>query len=539
MPGKQMAIDADLNAGLITEEEAARRRLEIRREADFYGSMDGACRYVQGDVIATFIIAVICIIGGSLMGIIVRGEPIIDALKMYTTYTIGGALSVQIPALLISIATGLLVSRAAVEHDLGRDIVRQLGTQPWAVFFGAAVLCILTLFTPLPKWLLLSVAAFLFFLGYLTSQRTRLHLQEERKKKEEEEKEKLRRPESILPLLHVDPIELEIGYNLIPLAQPERGGDLLERVTLLRRQIALDLGIIVPQIRIRDNIQLEKNTYVIKLRGTEMARNRVYSDKYLALVTPKVNKDVEIKGEVTTEPIFGVQALWVEEGERQKAEKAGYTLFDPSSVIATHLTETIKRNAPIVLGRQETQSLLDNLRQKAPTVVSELVPQLLTLGEFQKVLHNLLRENISIRDLLTICETLADWAPRTRNTEFLTEKVRSSLAHQISRQFATDNNTIEVITLDPTLEDKLVSSIKEREGEEVLVLAPEEQIKFISLIQQTLVQVRKPVPLLTSPRLRRLIRHLTQMTIPDLAVISYAEVVPQLKVVSLGRVKEK
>ncbi len=534
MPGRQMAIDADLNAGYITEKEAAAKRVEIRKEADFYGAMDGAARFVQGDVIAGVVIAAINIIGGLTIGVLMRGEPIADAFHDYTTYTIGCALSAQIPAFLISVATGLIVARAATEENLGLDVISQLTANPRVLWIAAGTLTFF-LFTPLPKIPLIMVGGIIGTIAYLMSKSVKIEEKKTLEEKKKKELEWLKKPESVASLLTTDPMELEIGYALIPLVDPEQGGDLLDRVTMIRRQTALELGIITPPIRIRDNIQLKPNTYVIKIRGFEVGKGIIKIDKYLAMNPGIATEDIE--GEQTKEPAFGSPAVWIKEEQRNYAEQLGYTVVDPPTIISTHMQEIIKRNAPNLVSRQDVQSLMDSLKQNYPTVVAELVPGQLTLGEVQKVLHNLLREGLSIRDLLTIAETLADWAPKTKDIGFLTEQVRISLSRQIMRQYLSKDGTLVAITLHPNLENEMGQNIRETPEGEQLTLAPNKLQKIILAVQEEIKRNIKEVPvILCSPRIRRHFKNLIMRTFPQIGVLSYNEVTSDIEVRSVGMV---
>lgn len=534
MPGRQMAIDADLNAGYITEKEAADKRVEIRKEADFYGAMDGAARFVQGDVIAGVVIAAINIIGGLTIGVLMRGEPLADAFRDYTTYTIGCALSAQIPAFLISVATGLIVARSATEKNLGLDAFNQLTTKPRVLWITGGAL-IFFLLTPLPKIPLILVAGVIGIVAYLM---TKLVKVEEEKTLEEKEKKKLewlKKPESVASLLAMDPMELEIGYALIPLVDPEQGGDLLDRVTMIRRQAALELGIVTPPIRIRDNIQLKPTTYVVKIRGFEVGKGLIKLDKYLAMKTLAVTE--EIDGEPDIEPVFGSSAIWIKEEQRNNAEKKGYTVVDAPTIISTHMQEIIRKNAPDLITRQDVQSLMDSLKQTHPTVVAELIPGQLSLGEVQKVLHSLLQEGLSIRDLLTITETLADWAPKTKDIGFLTEQVRMSLSRQITRQYLSKDGTLLAITLHPKLENELCENLRETAEGQQLILDPARLQKITQAVQEEIKRnIREVLIILCSPRIRRHFKNLIMRTLPQIGVLSYNEVTSDVEVRSVGMV---
>ncbi|MDI6736367.1 MAG: flagellar biosynthesis protein FlhA [bacterium] len=534
MPGRQMAIDADLNAGYITEKEAADKRVEIRKEADFYGAMDGSARFVQGDVIASIVIAAINIIGGLTIGVLMRGEALGDAFRDYTTYTVGCALSAQIPAFLISVSTGLIVARAATQENLGTDFAKQLTSQPRVLWIATGAL-LFFLLTPLPKIPLLFVGGVLGSLAYLMSKTVTTEEKKTLEEKKKKELEWLKKPESVASLLVMDPMELEIGYALIPLVDPEQGGDLLDRVTMIRRQTALELGIVTPPIRIRDNIQLKPNTYSIKIRGLEVGKGTIKLDRYLAMNPGRATEQIE--GEPTVEPVYNSSATWIKEDMREYAEQLKYTVVDPPTIISTHIQEIIKRHAPDLITRQDVQSLMDSLKQNNPTVVAELIPGQLTLGEVQKVLHNLLRQGISIRDLLTITETLADWAPKTKDIGFLTEQARMSLSRQIMRRYLSKQGTLSAITLHPNLENEITNNLKQTPEGEQLVLDPAKLQRIIQSIQEELKKsiTEEPV-ILCSPRTRRHIQNLMMQVLPQIGVLSYNEITSDIEVRSVGMV---
>ena len=537
MPGKQMSIDADLNAGLINDNEARQRRKNIQREADFYGAMDGASKFVKGDAIAAIVIILINIVGGFFIGMVSRNMDVLQALQAYTLLTVGEGLVNQIPALLISTATGIVVTRAASEANLGQDIINQLFVNPRIFFTVSAVLFILGLVPGLPgipffvlSGLAISVALFL-------RKSVRSATETQVNQKEQQEKEEVRKPENIIALLQVDPMELEIGYSLIPIVNASQGGDLLDRIVMIRRQCALELGLIVPTIRIRDNIQLKPNVYVIKLKGVEIARGDLLLDHYLAMNSG--NAMEEIPGIPTLEPAFGLPAVWIRESDREQAEMNGYTVVDPVSVLATHLTEVIKSHAAEIIGRQEVQTLVDAIKQNNPAVVDELMPNLLSLGDIQKVLTNLLRERISIRDMKSILETLADYASVTKDQEILTEYVRQGLVRQISHQYAT-NNTLSCITVDPQLENKIMSAVQRTEHGSYVAFDPSAMQKLINNLNTELAKLTnlgyQPI-VLVSPAVRLYFRKLTERIVPNLVVLSYAEVEPKIEVQALGMVK--
>lgn len=536
MPGKQMAIDADLNSGMITDNEARQRRRDIQREADFYGAMDGASKFVKGDAIAAIIIIIINIVGGFVIGMVQRNMDVTQALQNYTLLTVGEGLVNQIPALMISTATGIVVTRTASEGNLGQDIVGQLLTNPRIFFIAAAVLALLGITPGLPgvPFFLLSLAA--LGIGYTLHKAARSVVQSELMQQEEQEKEEVRKPENIVSLLQVDPMELEIGYSLIPIVDVGQGGDLLDRVVMIRRQCALEMGLIVPTIRIRDNIQLKPNVYVIKLKGIEIARGELLLDHYLAMNPGTAAED--IGGIETVEPAFGLPALWIQEANREQAELAGYTVVDPVSVLTTHLTEVIKAHAAEILGRQETQTLVEAVKQSNPAVVEELTPNVLSLGDIQKVLANLLRERISIRDMVTILETLADYAQVTKDTEILTEYVRHAMARQISKQYAP-NDLLTCLTVDPQLEEAINAAVQRTEHGSYVALDPAKMQALVNSLKKALPKLTglgySPI-VLTGPSVRLYFRKLTERVAPNLTVLSYAELDSKVEVKSLGMV---
>ncbi|MBC8016283.1 MAG: flagellar biosynthesis protein FlhA [Sporomusaceae bacterium] len=537
MPGKQMSIDADLNSGAITDAEAHQRRKNIQREADFYGAMDGASKFVKGDAIAAIIIIVINIVGGFIIGMVQRDLGALEALQAYTLLTVGEGLVNQIPALLISTATGIVVTRAASESNLGHDLTDQLFNNPRVFYIVSGVLAVMGLVPGLPMIPFLSLSAICFLVAYIL-QTTQKHAEKSQiTDKEEQEKEEVRKPENIVSLLQIDTMELEIGYSLIPMVDVSQGGDLLDRVVMIRRQCALELGLIVPTIRIRDNIQLKPNIYVIKLKGIEIAKGELLLDHYLAMNPGTVFE--EIVGIETVEPAFGLPALWIPEASREDAELAGYTVVDPVSVLATHLTEVIKAHAAEVLGRQEVQTLIDAVRQNNPAVVEEVTPNLLSVGDIQKVLAKLLRERISIRDMVTILETLADYAQITKDTEILTEYVRHSLARQISKQYA-QNNMLTCLTVDVQLENKIMGAVQRTESGSYVALDPHVLQAIIGSISSELPKITsigyQPI-VLTSPAVRGYFHKLVERSAPHLIVLSYAELESKVEVQALGMVR--
>jgi len=540
MPGKQMAIDADLNAGLVTESEAREKRKDIQGEADFYGSMDGASKFVKGDAIAGIIITIINILAGFGIGSIRFDLSISQALQKYTLLTVGDGLVSQIPALMISTATGIVVTRAASDSDLGNDVIKQLFNQPMVMFIVAGVLLLLGL-TPLPTLPFMMLAAGFLYLGYLFRSEIRKAVEESEGAVEEEyqkdESDKIKSPENILPLLEIDPIELEFGYGVIPLADPNQGGDLFDRLVMIRRQIALELGIVVPMIRLRDNIQLESNEYIIKINGNLVANGSIMFDHFLAMNPGTV--EGEIEGVDTVEPAFGLPAKWVSSDNRENAEILGYTVVDPSSMISTHLTEIIKRYSFELLGRQETKNLIDNISEMNPTVVGELIPNILGIGDIQKVLKNLLRERISIRNLVKILETLADYGNQTADVNVLTEYVRQGLSRQISETYFP-NKFGKIITFKQEMENMLMESIEQTGGNGYLSIDPMTSQKIINSIAselRSLVSIGEEPILVTAPIVRFYIKQLTEQSLPDLIVLSYNEIENDINLESVGMVE--
>lgn len=531
MPGKQMAIDADLNAGLITEEEAKRRREQIAREADFYGAMDGASKFVRGDAIAGIVITLVNILGGLYVGMVEYGWNLKQCLDTFTKLTIGDGLVTQIPAFIISVAAGLLVTRSTSRTNLGEELVSQLGSQPVALAIAAGFLGILAL-TPLPKLPLALLGSSCAGLAYFLNRTQRRLAMEEAKAAKT--KQAAPKQEPIETLLTVDPLELEVGYGLIKLVDKSQGGDLLDRISMIRRQIARDLGMIVPPIRIRDNMGLEPNEYSVKLKGVEIARGKVNPGYLLAIDSGNVRE--KMPGIETVEPAFGLPAVWIGESDKLRAERAGYTVVPASSVIATHLTELITRYSAELLTRDEVQKLINTLKEKSPALVEE-VSGVLRVGEIQKVLQNLLRERVPIRDLQTILETLGDWASKTKDTEILTEYVRASLARSICARYVDQNNTLHCITLDPALEDLINSHIERSEAGSYLTLPPAKVNKIVEAIVDKVSSVVVPagvLVILCSPQIRMQLRRLIESVLPNVPVLSIGEVVRDVKVQSHG-----
>lgn len=537
MPGKQMAIDADLNTGAITDKQAKERRDKIQQEASFFGSMDGAVKYVKGDATAGLIITAVNIVGGILMGMFRQGLDFNTALNTYAVLTIGDGLVSQIPSLLISLSTGILVTKGSKDADFGAALISQLFGVPRTMYMVGAVLIGLGIVTPLNTIIFVGVGVAFVVTGRMMAGTIETAQIENEANQEEMAAEEIRQPENVTSLLQVDPIELEFGYGIIPLADVNQGGDLLDRVVMIRRQIALELGTIVPIIRLRDNIQLNPNQYIIKIKGIQVSEGEILFDHYMAMNPGYVEE--EITGIKTFEPSFHLPAVWITEGQRERAESLGYTVVDPPSIIATHLTEVIRQHIAELLSRQDVQNLVDNLKESNPSIVEELVPKMLGLGEVQKVLQNLLREGISIRDLLTIFETLADYAQTTRDTDVLTEYVRQSLKRAISAKYFPANETTSVVTLDPKVEQEIMSSVKQTEQGAYLTLAPERTKAIMASVQTEIDKLeslgKNPI-IITSPIVRMYFKRLTEDYFKDLIVVSYNEVETNAELQSVGMV---
>jgi len=533
IPGKQMSIDADLNAGIITEEDARMRRRMLERESDFYGSMDGAIRFVRGDAIASILITLINVIGGFTIGVFQQDMAIAEAAKVYTLLTIGDGLVTQLPALVVSTAAGIIVTRATTDKNLPNEFIAQMINKPAAFSISAAALFFFGTIPGMPHFPFFALSAIAGFISYRLYQDRQSKERIEQKKLDDDKKVPL--PEKVESILPLDVMELEVGYELIPLVDADRNGELLERIKSVRRQFALDLGFIVPPLHIRDNLQLKASDYAILIKGVEIARGSVMMGRLLAMSPGKIEK--EITGVKTQEPTFGLPSIWINASAKQEAQMAGYTVVDPATVITTHIKETIKRNAHELLGRQEVQTLLDKFKETNPKVVEELVPNLMTLGKVQKVLQNLLREQISIRDLRTILETLADYAPKVEDPDVLTEYVRQSLARPITKQYLAKDGTLSVMTLDRAVEDLIQQSIQKTELTSYLALEPTVAEKILAKIRESAEAVTpmletSPV-LLASPLIRMYLRKLTERFLPDLVVLSHSEIIPNVQIRTL------
>jgi flagellar biosynthesis protein FlhA len=538
MPGKQMAVDADLNAGIITEEEARERRKKIQKEADFYGAMDGASKFVKGDAIAAILITFINTLGGLIIGVAMRGEDVTEAIQKYLLLSVGDGIAAQIPALLISTATGIVVTKAADESKLSESLIKQLFKfHPKVLYTVGGILAALALIPTMPKLSLFFLSGAMFAMGFRMDSSLKKIESIEEKQVEQKEVEELKKPENVVNLLYVDPIEVEFGYGIIPLADKDQGGDFLERVVMIRRQLALELGIIVPTIRLRDNMALKPYEYRINIKGVEVARAELMSDSLLAINPGFVTEQIE--GIPTKEPAFGLDALWISSSMKERAEMAGYTVVDLPSVIATHLTEIIRRHAHEFLTRQDVQKLIDNVKEVNPVVVDELIPKLMTVGEVQKVLANLLKERISIRDMVTILETLADWAPTTKDTDVLTEYVRQAMARYITKKYVS-GNVLEAVTLSPEVEEMIMNSIQKTEQGSFLNLPPDYVQKLInnlSNILEKLVSMSAQPIVICSPIVRIYFRRLIENIFPDVVVLSYNEILPSVQIKTVGMVE--
>ncbi|MGA3851338.1 flagellar biosynthesis protein FlhA [Bacillus pumilus] len=535
MPGKQMSIDADLNAGMLTESEARNRREKVAREADFYGAMDGASKFVKGDAIAGIIIVIINIIFGIIIGMLQQGMSIQESASHFTLLTVGDGIVSQIPALLISTATGIVVTRAASNGNLGSDITGQLFAFPAMLYVTAGTIFLLGLFTPIGILLTGPIAGLIALGAYMMSKNKQDQEEIEEVLEEQAEVEEMKSPESVIHLLQMDAIEFEFGYGLIPLADANQGGDLLDRIVMIRRQLALELGLVIPVVRIRDNIALNPNEYRLKIKGNEVAKGELLLDHYLAM-SPTPDDD-PIEGIETIEPSFGLPAKWISEAEKDQAEMLGYTVVDPASVVSTHITEKIRQNTHELLGRQETKQLIDHLKESYPVLVDEVTPNPLAVGDIQKVLAKLLKEKVSIRNLVTIFETLADYGKLTTDTDLLTEYARQALARQITAQYARENESLKVVTCSGRVEKVIADSVQQTEHGNYLSLDPESSESVIQSVAREIEQLslRQETPvLLCSPPIRMYVKQLLERYFPDLPVLSYNELEANVEVQSIG-----
>ncbi len=539
MPGKQMAIDADLNTGAITDAEAKERRQKIQDEASFFGAMDGATKYVKGDATAGLLITLVNIIGGVLMGITRQGLDAMTALERYGLLTIGDGLVSQIPSLLTSLSTGIIVTKVSKEADIGDVLVSQLFSLPKVLYMVGGSMAFLGIFTGLPTLVFVAYGIVFIVVARAIQSKMEVAAVESEVSDVESSAEEIRKPENVVSLLQVDAIELEFGYGIIPLADVNQGGDLLDRVVLIRRQIALEYGCVVPTIRMRDNIQLNPNQYIIKIKGIQVSEGEILFDHYMAMNPGHVEE--EVTGIPTFEPSFHLPALWITESQRERAESFGYTVVDPPSIIATHITEVIKEHLDELLTRQDVQNLVNNIQEKNGTLVTELIPKLLGVGEVQKVLQNMLREGISIRDLVTIFETLADYAPTTRDTDVLTEYVRQSpsIKRFISNKYFPVNLTTSVVTLDPKIEQDIMASVKQTEQGSYIAMDPEKNQLIMRSVKEEIEKLENlgsnPI-IITSPIVRMYFKRMTRDYFKDLIVISYNEIESNVELQSVGMV---
>lgn len=537
LPGKQMAIEAEYNSGAITEEEATRRKRDLQREADFYGAMDGASKFISGNVIVGIVITLVNVIGGMIVGMTLHGEPLNVAVDTYISLTIGDGLVTQFPLLLISTSTGLIVTRAVSDGTFGKDATEQFSKQGRVYWIAAIFLFVLGFLPGFPWYILMPIAGALGFVGFRLSRRQLAKEAEEKRIEEAEESKQA--PAEISPVAPLDPISLELGYGLIPLVDKEQGAELLDRITRIRRETALELGLVVPRIRIIDNMRLEPSEYCFKIKGIEVGRGSLKIGHFLAINPGQVSEDVP--GEKTTDPAFGLPALWISEDNKDPAEKAGFTVVDSPSIIATHLTELIKKHASEIIGRQEVQSMLDALKHDYPAVVDEVTKQI-SVGETQKVLQGLLQEQVSIRNLVVILETISDYAGISKDVGFLIEKCRQALGRQICLQYANEEKKLRVLTIEPSLEQKIIDSRMETTSGVVAALEPELQNAWINALSNMLRSVQDeweyPI-ILCSEAARRLTKSSTAREVPDLVVLSVPEIASGIQVESLGEIQIK
>ncbi|MHC5321319.1 flagellar biosynthesis protein FlhA [Priestia megaterium] len=536
MPGKQMSIDADLNAGMISEKQAIDRREKIQREADFYGAMDGASKFVKGDAIAGIVITLINILFGIIIGMLQMGMSITEASQTFTLLTVGDGLVSQIPALMISTATGIIVTRAASTGNLSEDITQQLFAFPVMLYVTGGTIAALGLITPINDVITMPIAILLGVGGYYLSRAKHQAVREEMAPTEEElEDNEMKSPESVVNLLSVDPIEFEFGYALIPLADTNQGGDLLDRIVMIRRQLALELGLVIPVVRIRDNIQLQPNEYCLKIKGNEVAKGELLLDHYLA-ISPGMDDDL-IEGIDTLEPAFKMPAKWISESVKEQAEMFGYTVVDPPSVVSTHITEVIKSYAHELIGRQETKQLIDHTKETYPILIEEVTPNPLSVGDIQRVLAKLLKESVSIRNLPIIFEVLADYGKMTSDTDLLTEYVRQGLARQITSQYTVQEGLLRVLTLSGKVEKTMAEAVQQTEHGNYLSLDPSVSQAIVeSIAKQTETlsfQEQSPI-VLCSPVVRMYVRQITERYFPHMAVLSYNELEANVEVQSVG-----
>lgn len=546
MPGKQMAIDADLNAGIINEEQAKKRRSNIQREADFYGSMDGATKFVKGDAIMSIVTTLVNLIGGVIIGMVRGGGDFNTILNTYSLATVGDGLCSQIPALLISVATGMIVTRAASEDSLINDLKSQFTAQPFVLMIAGIVMVVMMVIPGFPTVVCLILGVLLILASFLLNRNKKKMAELElaqRKKAEEKEMEKLpadndyyRDIDNVFKLLNVEPIEMEFGYSLLRLVDEKSGGNFIERVVIFRKQFALDMGMVIPSVRMTDNPEINPNMYIIKIKGEEVARGEILVDHYLALDSGDVTQQIE--GIDTVEPAFGLPAKWISEDKKIMADVAGYTLIDPVSVIITHWSEIMKRYAHELLSRQDVSTMLDNVKKTNPIVVDDIIPKVISVGYLQKILANLLKEGIPIRDLETILETIGDHSNVLKDTDIITEYVRQSLKRTITHRFA-EANSLRVITLDTQIEDLIVSSVKKSDQGSYLAMPPDMIQRIVTASNREIDKIKDVIPtviVLTSPVVRIYYKKLTEQFIPNITVLSYSEIDSTAQIQAIGNI---
>lgn len=546
MPGKQMAIDADLNAGIINEEQAKKRRSNIQREADFYGSMDGATKFVKGDAIMSIVTTLVNLIGGVIIGMVRGGGDFNTILNTYSLATVGDGLCSQIPALLISVATGMIVTRAASEDSLINDLKSQFTAQPFVLMIAGIVMVVMMVIPGFPTVVCLILGVLLILAAFLLNRNKKKMAELElaqRKKAEEKEMEKLpadndyyRDIDNVFKLLNVEPIEMEFGYSLLRLVDEKSGGNFIERVVIFRKQFALDMGMVIPSVRMTDNPEINPNMYIIKIKGEEVARGEILVDHYLALDSGDVTQQIE--GIDTVEPAFGLPAKWISEDKKIMADVAGYTLIDPVSVMITHWSEIMKRYAHELLSRQDVSTMLDNVKKTNPIVVDDIIPKVISVGYLQKILANLLKEGIPIRDLETILETIGDHSNLLKDTDIITEYVRQSLKRTITHRFA-EANSLRVITLDTQIEDLIVSSVKKSDQGSYLAMPPDMIQRIVTASNREIDKIKDVIPtviVLTSPVVRIYYKKLTEQFIPNITVLSYSEIDSTAQIQAIGNI---
>ena len=546
MPGKQMAIDADLNAGIINEEQAMKRRSNIQREADFYGSMDGATKFVKGDAIMSIVTTLVNLIGGVIIGMVRGGGDFNTILNTYSLATVGDGLCSQIPALLISVATGMIVTRAASEDSLINDLKSQFTAQPFVLMIAGIVMVVMMVIPGFPTVVCLILGVLLILAAFLLNRNKKKMAELElaqRKKAEEKEMEKLpadndyyRDIDNVFKLLNVEPIEMEFGYSLLRLVDEKSGGNFIERVVIFRKQFALDMGMVIPSVRMTDNPEINPNMYIIKIKGEEVARGEILVDHYLALDSGDVTQQIE--GIDTVEPAFGLPAKWISEDKKIMADVAGYTLIDPVSVMITHWSEIMKRYAHELLSRQDVSTMLDNVKKTNPIVVDDIIPKVISVGYLQKILANLLKEGIPIRDLETILETIGDHSNVLKDTDIITEYVRQSLKRTITHRFA-EANSLRVITLDTQIEDLIVSSVKKSDQGSYLAMPPDMIQRIVTASNREIDKIKDVIPtviVLTSPVVRIYYKKLTEQFIPNITVLSYSEIDSTAQIQAIGNI---